>query len=200
MSENYIKPEDVSSEGAQKILNFLNSAQSAEEIDKAVEIRDERDVGIIVAQHILDGRKELGKFTNLQQVADVRQVGPERFTEIVNTLGGIVMSFPDAVEIKNYIYGFYGSLPKDKEIYADFIMLYDKNGHLIGTVLFQDDSSELRELVIREYHVTMFCRRSMLSLIIDMLRNEKPVHLHVGLANAFISTSKEPVGEEELAL
>lgn len=88
MTENYIKPEDVSPEDAQKVLDFLNSAESAEEIASAVEIPDERDVGIIVAQHILDRRKELGEFTNLQQVADVRQVGPERFTEIVMTLRG----------------------------------------------------------------------------------------------------------------
>ena len=86
MAENYIKPEDVSPEDAQKVLHFLNSAKSAEEIGQAVEIPGERDVGIRVGQHILDRRKELGKFTDIQQVADVPQVGPERFTEIVITL------------------------------------------------------------------------------------------------------------------
>lgn len=86
MTENYIKPQDVSPQDAQKVLNFLNSVQSAEEIDKAVEIPDERDVGIRVGQRILDRRKELGNFTNLQQIADIPQIGPERFTEIVTTL------------------------------------------------------------------------------------------------------------------
>ena len=86
MAENYIKPEDVSIENIQRVLDFLNSAQSAEEIADTVEIPGERDVGIRVGQHILDRRKELGKFTDIQQVADVPQVGPERFTEIVITL------------------------------------------------------------------------------------------------------------------
>ena len=48
MTENYIKPEHVSSEVAQKILNFLNSARSSEEIASTVEIPQERDVGLIV--------------------------------------------------------------------------------------------------------------------------------------------------------
>ena len=86
MTEAYVKPEDVSAEDVQKVLDFLNSAESAEEIAIAVEIPGERDVGIRVAQHILDRRRELGGFTNLRQVADVQQVGPERFTEIVTTL------------------------------------------------------------------------------------------------------------------
>jgi len=86
MTEKYIKPEDVSPREAQKVLDFLNAAKTAEEIADAVEIPGERDVGVGVGQHILDRRKDLGNFTSLQQVYDVPQVGPERFTEIVTTL------------------------------------------------------------------------------------------------------------------
>lgn len=91
MAENYIKPEDVSPEDAQKVLSFLNSAKSAEEIARTVEIPEERDVGTTVAQHLLDKREELGGFTDLKQVATVVAVGPERFTEIVTTLRGITV-------------------------------------------------------------------------------------------------------------
>ena len=87
MEEIYIRPEDVGPEVAQRVLVFLNSAQTAEQIAGAVEIPDERDVGIRVGQRILDRRNELGAFTSLQQVAEVPQVGPERFTEIIVTLG-----------------------------------------------------------------------------------------------------------------
>ena len=45
------------------------------DLAEAVEIPDERDVGMIVSQHILDRRQELGRFTNLQRVADVQQFG-----------------------------------------------------------------------------------------------------------------------------
>jgi len=86
MAENYIRPEDVSPQDAKKVLYFLNAAQTAEEIAETIEIPGERDVGIRVAQNILDRRQELGGFKNLAEVADVPHVGPERFTEIITIL------------------------------------------------------------------------------------------------------------------
>ena len=84
--ENYIRPEDVSANDAARVLTFLNTAKSAEEIAEAVEISGERDVGIKVAQNILEKRAQLGSFSSLAEVNDVSQVGPERFTEIIITL------------------------------------------------------------------------------------------------------------------
>jgi hypothetical protein len=84
--EEYLRPEDVRPERAREVLDFLNAAQSAEQIAAAVEIPDEPDVGIRIAQRILDRRQQLGGFTNLQQIADIPLIGPERFTEIVITL------------------------------------------------------------------------------------------------------------------
>jgi hypothetical protein len=86
MTEPYLSPEDVSRLDARKVLSFLNSATTAREIADAVEFPRERDVGVRVGQRILDRRAELGSFTTLQQLADVPQVGPERFTEIVLAL------------------------------------------------------------------------------------------------------------------
>ena len=84
--EEYLRPEDVRPEHARQVLDFLNSAQTAEQIAAAVEISGELDVGIRLSQRILDQRGQLGTFTSLQQVADVHLIGPERFTEIVITL------------------------------------------------------------------------------------------------------------------
>ena len=84
--EEYIRPEDVRPARARQVLNFLNAAQTAEEIATAVEIPDELDVGVRLGQRILDRREQLGRFANLQQVADIPLIGPERFTEIVTTL------------------------------------------------------------------------------------------------------------------
>jgi hypothetical protein len=84
--EEYLRPEDVHPERARQVLDFLNAAQTAEEIAAAVEIPDERDVGVRLAQRILDRRRQLGGFTNIQQIADIPLIGPERFTEIVTTL------------------------------------------------------------------------------------------------------------------
>jgi polyhydroxyalkanoate synthesis regulator phasin len=84
--EEYLRPEDVRPEHARQVLDFLNSAQTAEQIAAAVEIPDELDVGVRLGRRILDRRGQLGTFTSLQQVADVPLIGPERFTEIVTTL------------------------------------------------------------------------------------------------------------------
>jgi len=102
MADVYLRPQDVSQADAQEVLDFLNAAETAEEIAEAVEIPGEPDVGIRVAQRVLNRRNELGGFTDLQQVADVPQVGPERFTEIVVTLSGA--SFPQRTELTSALY------------------------------------------------------------------------------------------------
>lgn len=199
MTEAYIKPEDVNPQDAQKVLDFLNSAKSAEEIANAVEIPGERDVGIIVAQHILDRREQLGGFTSLQQVADVPQVGPERFTEIVNTLGGEVMDI-DA-EVKQYRYHFLSGFPNYKGApYEEVIWLFDADGREICQMLFQLDDTELgKPHEIDSNRCRLYYRRSLFPQIIDMLRNEKPVFLRwVGkFQHGWIAAGKEPTGEEE---
>lgn len=87
--EIYLEPRDVTAGDAQKVLDFLNAAGTAEEIATAVEFPGELDVGLRVGARILTRRAQLGKFTSLQQVADVPQVGPERFTEIVVALARV---------------------------------------------------------------------------------------------------------------
>lgn len=86
--EEYLRPEDIRPEHAREVLDFLNSAETAEQIAAAVEIPGELDVGVRIAQRILDRRGQLGGFTDLHQLATVPLVGSERFTEIVTTLSG----------------------------------------------------------------------------------------------------------------
>src|SRR4051812_23367566 len=88
MAEHYLLPEDVSPEHALQVLDFLNQAASAEIIAEAVEIPRERDVGIRVAQRIINRRNELNGFRTLDELYAVPYVGPERFTEIVVSLSG----------------------------------------------------------------------------------------------------------------
>lgn len=89
MLKSYIKPESLSAAEVQQVLEFLNDAQTAEEIADTIEIPGELDVGLGVAQRLLNKRATLGgKFSNIQQVANTPYVGPERFTEIVAVLTG----------------------------------------------------------------------------------------------------------------
>jgi hypothetical protein len=88
MAEHYLLPEDVSPEYAKQVLDFLNQARSARVIAEAVEFPHERDVGIRVAQRIINRRNELNGFRTLDDLYAVPYVGPERFTEIVVSLSG----------------------------------------------------------------------------------------------------------------
>jgi hypothetical protein len=87
--EIYLEPRDVAAADTRKVLDFLNAARSPEEIAAAVEFPGELDVGVRVGARLLARRDELGTFTSLQQVVDVPQVGPERFTEIVVAITGL---------------------------------------------------------------------------------------------------------------
>jgi len=85
-SRPYLEPEDVSSENARLVLDFLNRARTPEEIAEAVEIPGELDIGVRLGRRLLQRRDELGGFTTIRQVREVPLIGPERFTEIVTTL------------------------------------------------------------------------------------------------------------------
>lgn len=89
MIKNSIKPEDVSPIDAEKVFEFLNSAQTAGEIAQRIEFPGELDIGEKLAHRILTGRDAVGgEFTTLQQIADIPYIGPERFTEIIAALTG----------------------------------------------------------------------------------------------------------------
>lgn len=84
-----ISPKDVSTEDARKILEFLNSARTSKDIADAVEFYGERDVGLKVAERILQKRSEMGgSFKSLDDIANVPQVGAKRFTDIVLSASG----------------------------------------------------------------------------------------------------------------
>jgi hypothetical protein len=88
MWESYLLPEEVSAKHAREVLDFLNQAPDAATIAEAVEFPRELDVGLRVAQRILNRRAELNGFRTLDELYAVPYVGPERFTEIVVSLSG----------------------------------------------------------------------------------------------------------------
>ena len=81
-----VEPKKIAESTSKKVLAFLNAAQSAEEIASVIEIEGERDVGVKIAQSLLDRRARLGGFQNLDQVAATPQVGEVRFSQIVKAL------------------------------------------------------------------------------------------------------------------
>ena len=85
-SRFFLEPGDVAPENARRVLDVLNAATSARQIADAIEFPGQPDIGVRLAQRILDRRAQLGSFTDLQQIADIPLIGPERFTEIVTGL------------------------------------------------------------------------------------------------------------------
>jgi len=82
----YLLPEEISAADARQVLEFLNSAESAEQIDAAIEIPQQPDIGPQLALRLFRRRQELGQFSNLNQVYAIPYIGPQRFTQIVISL------------------------------------------------------------------------------------------------------------------
>jgi len=79
---------NVNSERSGKILDRLNSLNSAEEIASVVATyAGQRILSIRIARRIVSMKKELGRFRDLQQVTTVPGIGTKRFTSIINALG-----------------------------------------------------------------------------------------------------------------
>ena len=86
MAQKKLDPKSVAESTSKKVLNFLNTAGSAEEIASVIEIEGERDIGVKIAEVLLDRRAKLGGFQNLDQVAATPLVGDVRFGQIVKAL------------------------------------------------------------------------------------------------------------------
>ena len=93
----------IEPEVQQRILNFLNSAVSAADI-AGIEPQEgpvyddptkgygdqvkDYDIGLVVAQRILDKRTTLGpsKFTDLSQLSNIKGLGRDKFDDLVYSL------------------------------------------------------------------------------------------------------------------
>ena len=79
MWETYLLPEEVSARHAREVLDFLNQAPDATTLAEAVEFPRELDVGLRVAQRILNRRAELNGFRTLDEVYAVPVRRPRAF-------------------------------------------------------------------------------------------------------------------------
>jgi hypothetical protein len=100
-------------------------------------------------------------------------------------------------EIKEYSIDYYGSGENANYPMRAIISLYGEN-RLIGALYFYrkkeylpDEDSPGTNHIVANYPI------EDLPAIIDLLRNEKPIWLRLIDNLALISTSGEPIGEEE---
>jgi hypothetical protein len=103
---------------------------------------------------------------------------------------------PDVWEIKQYKYYTFSS--RDSSIANTVILLYGDSGYL-GGVFFSNSDEPLKPAEQFPSGVYgLYYAYEDLPVIVDMLRNEKPVYLiYSGADNSRLSTLSEPVGEGE---
>ena len=102
----------------------------------------------------------------------------------------------DTIEIKQYQYYTFSS--RDSSIANTVILLYGDIGYLGGAFFGNSDEPLKPAEQFPSGVYGLYYHNRDLPVIIDMLRNEKPVYLiYNGPDNTRISTTAEPVGEGE---
>ena len=103
-----------------------------------------------------------------------------------------------AVEVAKYHVFFYGS-PSGYQTNRAQIALYDGGGSTVAFVRFNDPGMFFEDVYESGGIIRMHLPSSMFANVLDVLRNEKPIYIYFINGRAFLTTSLEPVGEEEAA-
>jgi hypothetical protein len=101
-----------------------------------------------------------------------------------------------ATEITSYHILFYGG-PDGYQTNRAQIAVFDPNGQAAGFIRFNDPGQVFESDYDGGGIIRMHLPSAMFENVLDVLRNEKPVYIHFAAGSGFLSTSKEPVGEEE---
>ena len=87
MPAGVLYPEDVGSADAARVLDFVNTVETATTLAETVGFAEGPGIGRLVAEAIL-AQREAGAFATLAELDAVTGVNPLRFTEIVTALSG----------------------------------------------------------------------------------------------------------------
>jgi len=101
-----------------------------------------------------------------------------------------------ATEVKSYSILFYGG-PAGYQTNRAQIQLSDAKGKTIAWLRFNDPGMTFENDYQSDGIIRMHLPSAMFQNVLDVLRNEKPVYIRFTQNRGFLSTSKEPVGEEE---
>ena len=112
-----------------------------------------------------------------------------RYTPCCNPKGVITMN------VTQYHVLFYGSTAGYQDNRAQ-IQLSDGNT-VLGWIRFHDPGMPFPNDTQSGGMIIMHLPSTMFENVIDVLRNESPINYYFASGHAFLSTSYEPVGEEE---
>jgi hypothetical protein len=100
-------------------------------------------------------------------------------------------------EVKRYTVSLAAHLQGFNEWWAN-IYLYDDSSSPFGNIRFTDKLTNHNNQINPAGISTMWAPVEAYNRILDLLRNEKPLHVWLyDSGRALLSTSAEPVGEEE---
>ena len=99
--------------------------------------------------------------------------------------------------VDSYSLLFYGS-PSGYQTNRAQIQLADANGNAIAWICFNDPGQFFEDDYVSNNIIRMHLPSAMFENVLDVLRNEKPVHIYFVAGRAFLGTSAEPIGEGEL--
>lgn len=100
--------------------------------------------------------------------------------------------------VTGYRVGNFGSSSGFQGNRAQIELVNDST--VLGWVRFHDPGTPFPEDAQVEGKIIMHLPSAMFENVLDVLRNEKPVHFSFSLGRALLDTSPEPVGEREEAL
>ena len=101
-----------------------------------------------------------------------------------------------ATEVSKYHVLFYGS-PSGYQTNRAQIALYNTQGKTAAYIRFNDPGMFFESDYESSGIIRMHLPSAMFQNVLDVLRNEKPVYIYFVQNRAFLSTSKEPIGEGE---
>ena len=97
-------------------------------------------------------------------------------------------------EIVKYTYHLFSSRDDDPAV----IYLYDAKSDVVGEVFFVAEDEPLPPAEEKQGRVALYFRRSQLTDLVDLLRNEGPLYLRwAGPFDTSLSTEYELIGEGE---
>ena len=101
-------------------------------------------------------------------------------------------------EVHSYSLLFYGS-PTGYQTNRAQIQLSDAKGQTLAWIRFNDPGMFFEEDYESNGIIRMHLPSAMLQSVLDVLRNESPIHVYFGAGRGLLGTSSEPIGEEESA-
>jgi hypothetical protein len=99
-------------------------------------------------------------------------------------------------QVASYNLLFYGS-PTGYQTNRAQIELSDANGQTLAWVRFNDPGMFFEADYESGGIIRMHLPSSMFPNVLDVLRNEQPVHVYFSSGRGFLGSSSEPIGEGE---